>query len=137
MSTDASSSRQSSHVRERQAGLIRVALLLGVLLFGGVIWFLHRDPGFRPRSADDMEGLRLATYAVWGVAIAGVLILRGVHARARDDTRISTAIMGWAVGEAAALVGGVYYFMSDVPWRYLYGIVFMLATYILFPLRRR
>lgn len=127
----------AAHVRERQAALLRFALFAGVVLFGAVTWFVHRDPQWRAPAPALVESLRLATYAVWAVGVVAVLVARGIHARARDESRQGTALLGWAIGESVAIFGAVYYFMTDDPWRYFYGIVFMLATFILFPVRRR
>ena len=126
----------SAHARQRQAALLRIALLLGVLIFGCVTWYIHRDPQWRPAAPEPNRTLVMATYLAWAVGLLGVLIVRGIHARARDETRLATALLGWSLGELVAIAGGVYYFMTDDPSRYLYGLLFMLATYILFPIRR-
>ena len=123
--------------RVAQLALIRLSLLLGVLLFGGVIYFLHRDPSWRPQPGGNAAAIRMATYVVWAAVVVGALVLRGLHARAPEAERPTFAILGWALGEAAALLGGVYYFLTDDPRRYLIGVFFLLAAFILFPLRRR
>jgi hypothetical protein len=45
-------------------------------------------------------------------------------------------IIGWALGEAAALSGGVHYFMTNDTSRYIVGVMVMLLIFMLLPLRR-
>ena len=130
---DASSA--TLHARQRQVHLVRFALLLGVVLFGVLSWFMHRDPAWQPVPGA-VETLRVPTWIVWAVGIIGVLIFRGIHARAGEEARLNTALIGPAFGEGVALFGGVYHFQTDDPWRYLYGVLFLLATFMLFPVRR-
>jgi len=45
-------------------------------------------------------------------------------------------IIGWAIGEAVAIFGAVYYYMLGVPTWYVMGLAFMLGVFALFPVRR-
>ena len=116
--------------------LIRFSLLMGVVLFGIVTWFLHRDPAWTP--APDVFGgrVRLLTIGVWLVAISGILFARQRWARAADDaTRHAFAVGGLALAEGAALFGGVVYFLSDDARLLVAGIFLMLGALVLFPVR--
>lgn len=124
--------------RERtpaQLGIIRIGLLMGVLLFGAVVWFLHRRPGFVPDRG--MEQLRPVVPFIMLGFIAAIVAVRIYLSRVTDAGRLGTyQIIGWAIGEAAALFGGVYYFNTDDPRFFLIGLFVMLASFIVLPLRR-
>lgn len=123
----------------RNLAIIRFALLSGVLLFGAVCWFVtsQRGGGAQPgASPAAFAAFRIVVPALCLVAIAVAAALRGVVARERDaQKRVSLRIIGWAMGEGAALVGAVYYFNLGDPRLYVLGVVAMLATFIILPLR--
>lgn len=115
--------------------IIRMSFLVGVLLFGGVIWFLHRQPGFVPDGG--MERLRPVVPFILLGFIAAIVGVRIYLSRVTDPAKLhSTQLMGWAIGEAAALFGGVYYFNTDDPRFFIMGLFVMLASFIVVPLRR-
>lgn len=112
---------------------IRLAMLGGVLLFGAVCWMLQRTPDWSPSPADP-AALRLVARILWAAAVVGVGIL---VLRARSVTRPGQAstlgILGWALGEMVALLGGVVYFLTGVATWYVGGVVFLALTFLLLP----
>jgi hypothetical protein len=122
--------------RLRTQALIRIALLLGVLLFGGVSVFVHRQPGWTPATIDPLV-FRILGIALWAIAVAGVVILRPWVDRAIDPAQRQTiSLIAWTLGEVLALYGGVYFFLTGDGSRYVLGLVFMLGTFVLFPVRQ-
>ena len=124
---------------EASLALIRIAMLVGVLTFGGVIWYLHRQPAYAP--APPTEGLQRLTraldYVMIGV-VAALVALRVATGRTRDAARArSLTIIGWAAGELAALAGGVHYFLTNDPRWYGIGVLVLIASYVVLPIRRR
>jgi hypothetical protein len=118
----------------RTLGLIRIALLVGVLAFGGIVWYLRRsgDSSYlvNPRS------LRVAGQAVWAAMTLGTLTLFLLAGRANPDRRGSLSVIAWALGEATAIYGGLFWLLlGDSQW-YLYGVACLLLTYFIFPIRR-
>lgn len=115
--------------------LIRLAIFSGALLFGIVTWWLRRENP-APLSGD-LGALRFAGYGLW----VGVLVLlgfvRGLYNKATDHARrASMAIVAWGASESLALYGGViWYLHGDSRW-YLAGMLFLLATFILFSIAR-
>ncbi|HEX5633465.1 MAG TPA: hypothetical protein VFX50_09560 [Gemmatimonadales bacterium] len=117
--------------------VIRIAMLAGVLTFGGVAFFVRRGAN-PPALAADTSVLQLAGSLIWAVAIIGVLVLF-MLLRGRDtpERRASFSIIGWALGEAVALYGAVFlYLTGDAQW-FLMGLTAQLLTFFIFPLRRR
>src|SRR5919202_3539052 len=119
----------------RAHALIRISLLLGVLLFGGVTVFLPRQPGWTPASIDATV-FRILGIALWAIAVAGIVILRPWLDRTIDPPQRRTInLIAWTLGEMLALYGGVYFFLTGDASRYILGLVFMLGTFVLFPVR--
>lgn len=115
--------------------IIRVALLTGVLVFGGIAYYLtqQRGGGLGPEHADTLQVVNIALLV--GVAI-GIMIVQRRHAAEGDPARRTTLnILAWALGEAVALIGGVHFLLVGNPVPYLVGLMMMLASFIVVPIR--
>lgn len=120
---------------ERAAALIRIAFLSGVLIFGAVTWFLHRQPGYV--SPGDIPPFRIALSGVMMLALGGIVAVRFILSRATEAMKIiQLRLVGWSMGEMAALAGGVYYLLTDNPQLFVMGLFVLLASFIVVPLRR-
>jgi hypothetical protein len=119
--------------------MIRAAMLGGVLLFGAVCWYLFRQRGGSAMpgvSAAGLAPLRVVVPVLGFVALVVAILIRLVVARTVDEAkRNSLRIIAWAVGEGAALAGGVYFFELGDPKPYLIGVTAMLATMVVVPIR--
>lgn len=121
----------------KPALLIRLALLAGVLLFGGVTWYIRRE-GPRPEMATDtLHTLLWVGRGTWILSMATCVSLFGMIRNARSEARIGAlSLMGWAAGEAVALVGGVIWFLTGISQWYSAGLVYLVLTLLAFPARR-
>src|SRR5690606_12278918 len=116
--------------------VVRIALLAGVLTFGAVVYFLQRGEDWRPADLESLSGLRIAMLAVWTGAAVLLIILRLRLTALTDTAGRTMLIVAWATGEGAALSGGLYHMLSgDLQW-FIIGLFSMLASFILFPIRR-
>lgn len=113
---------------------IRVAMMGGVLLFGGVSWFLTRTPDWtapEPGVANQLTGV---ARVAWVAAGAALLVL---FLKFRDYTNAarasSVAILSWALGETLALLGGVVFFLTSAPGWYVAGVIALTLTFVAFP----
>jgi hypothetical protein len=115
--------------------LIRAALLGGVGMLGVVIYFQHQQNGWVSIERDPQ--LAYVPIVALAIGLAGMLVLRAVSSRAVDEKKRSALmILGWAMGEGVALAGGVYYFITNDPSYYVTGILVLLASFMLFPIKR-
>ncbi|MGQ0646334.1 MAG: hypothetical protein ACT4P7_02115 [Gemmatimonadaceae bacterium] len=111
-------------------------MLIGVLLFGGVVYYVRQSqapPGVAP---DDARALLWIGRAIWGLAIIGCAILFQVIQRGGVPGKVrSYRIVAWALGEMVALYGGVIWFLTGTPSWYVPGLVFLLLAFLAFPVR--
>lgn len=113
---------------------IRLAMMGGVLLFGGVSWFLTSMPDWTaPDAAIAGQLTRVATVA-WVVVGAALSVM---FVKFRDSTNVarasSVAILAWALGETLALLGGVIFFLTALAGWYLAGVIALTLTFVAFP----
>lgn len=117
--------------------VIRVAMLAGVLAFGGVVYFLRRNGDAPGVDAEQARAFLWIGRALWGMAILGCLILFQLVLRERTPARRqSFQIVAWALGEMVALYGAMLWFLTGVPTWYTPGLIFLALTFLAFPIRR-
>jgi hypothetical protein len=115
--------------------VIRMALLAGVLTFGGIVFYLtsQRAPTTTPEAGKAMQ---MANIAILVAVAVGLLVLQRLHANQADPSkRTALNIAAWAVGETAALFGGVHFLLIGNPTPYLVGLAMMLVSFVLVPIR--
>lgn len=116
--------------------IIRVALLTGVLMFGGIAYYLTQERGGGIGEADLAQTLQWLNIGFLVVAAIGIMTMQRKHAAERDPARRTTlTIVAWAMGEATALFGGVHYLLMGDPMPYVVGLGLMLASFVVVPIR--
>ncbi|HLM68772.1 MAG TPA: hypothetical protein VK358_14630 [Longimicrobium sp.] len=114
--------------------IIRIALLSGVLMFGGVAYYLTQQNG--PLGAENADALQIVNIVLLVGAAVGIMIIQRRHLAERDPAKRSTLnIVAWAMGEATALFGGVHFLMVGNPVPFLVGLVMMVAAFVVVPIR--
>ncbi len=111
---------------------IRFAMLVGVLLFGGVVWFIRRSGTAPALPEASQEMLLLMGRFLWALAIVGCVVLFQVIARASASRAAQLHIIGWALGESVALFGAVIWFLTGTPSWYVPGLTFLVLTFLVF-----
>ena len=129
--------QRSPNAQPPKLTLIRFALLSGALLFGAMVYFMRSKGDVPPPpTADVVQQLRYAGYAMWGVSLAGMFFLKIRLGETIERGNPNTLIIGWALGEITALFGGVYYIIVGDYVLWVAGIVVMLVSFALFPVPR-
>jgi hypothetical protein len=121
----------------RTVPLLRLAMLAGAGLLGGVVGFL-RSQGGVPEATEAARALTLAGRGVWGAALAGCLFL-GARARSeRDPAKVlAQSIIGWALAESTAVFGAAYWYLVGSPNWYFPGLGFLALALLMLPGVRR
>ena len=106
----------------------------GVLLFGGVSWFLTSMPDWSaPEPGITAELTRVATIAWVGVGAALVVMFLKFRDSTNAARASSVAILAWALGESLALLGGVIFFLTSLSAWYVAGVIALTLTFVAFP----
>jgi hypothetical protein len=110
--------------------MIRVALLGGVLMLGGVAYLLHAQGRTIPPPP---EGFRFVPPIVTCVALVSLGVIRVlIGDDAPPARRWMLGFYSWVAGEASALVGGIsFYFTGDPMW-WAVGVLVLLVALMLF-----
>ncbi len=105
--------------RSQPLQLIRLFLMTGVLLFGAVVLFVHRQPNWKPSVLPIAVEYVLVAYSILAALVA--MVLKGRVGRERDpQRRASMLLVGWTAGEGAALIGVIiFYITGQAQW---YGL---------------
>lgn len=118
------------------AALIRAALWAGVLMFGAVAWFMTQRGTFPTKPQPPAMII-----AQLGLCVAAVVVAFMLRRRAIDGpdapTRAAWTLQLWAIGEGAALFGGVLYLLSGQAQWYGIGLLSMATVFSLVPLPRQ
>lgn len=117
---------------------IRLAMMGGVLLFGGVSWFLTSMPDWSAPEPGLADQLRWVATVTWVVAGAALIVIYVKFRDASNPARASSvAIMAWALGETLALLGGVIFFLTSMSGWYIAGVIALTLTFVAFPAPQR
>jgi len=113
---------------------IRIAMMLGVLLFGGVAWFMTRAPEWKAPGPELLNQLSLIARIGW-IAIGLTLVFMFLRFRdSSNPSRASTvSILAWTLGETLALFGGVILFLTAFSGWYIAGVTALALAFVAFP----
>jgi hypothetical protein len=113
---------------------IRIAMMLGVLLFGGVAWFFTRTPDWKAPDPGLLDQLAMIARVGW-IAIGIALVVMFLRFRdSPNPSRASTvAIVAWTLGETLALFGGVILFLTAFGGWYIAGVTALVLAFVAFP----
>lgn len=124
---------QPSQVTPATFNIIRFALLAGVLLFGGVAWFITRENDLGTFDAEAATFFRYTFYAVFTASALGMLFIhRSLPQAETFQQRVTRCIMGLAVAEGTALFGAVYLFLTGSVQLYVIGLLLFLLAFLVF-----
>ena len=124
---------------ERQTQ-VRGVLLGLTLFFGLTVWIWHSLGASSPDSGVLVRKLRIVGIMTWlyaFVQLVDIRFWRSAAARKRREAMgIPDSLIAWLFGQMLAWFGIIYYaFTEDARW-YLAGLVVLVVTFVVFPVRR-
>jgi hypothetical protein len=115
--------------------VIRVALLAGVVIFGTVVFYLTREGPVSDVPAETARYLSFVLVGLAAASLAALLVVRSVRDNTPDrEKKSSLTVVGWALGEAPALLGGVIYMLTASPVPYLTGLAVLIVAFLMIPI---
>lgn len=113
---------------------IRLAMLGGVLLFGGVCWVVHRSPDWTPAEPVVARQLGRVAQVAWAAIVVALTVMFMKYRQADHPSKASTlAILAWAQAETLALLGGVIFFLTAAAFWYVSGVLLLVLGFVAFP----
>lgn len=114
--------------------VIRLGLLGGTTLFGLVAWVIAGSEGIAPELFSS-----LGEYAPMGITALFVVLAIGVWvARTQQHASGGSPIVGWALAEAMALLGGIYFLLVGDPTFWIFGLAVQLfVSFVFMPITSR
>ena len=124
---------------ERQTQ-VRGVLLGLTLFFGLTVWIWHSLGASSPDSGVLVRKLRIVGIMTWLYALVQLLDIRFWRSAAarkrREAMGIPDSLIAWLFGQMLAWFGIIYYaFTEDARW-YLAGLVVLVVTFVVFPVRQ-
>jgi hypothetical protein len=117
--------------------LIRTALLGGLLVFGAVTFYLRMQPSAATLPPDRA---RLLGYVFTAMAVGALAVLfvlrRRLEGGVTEQSALQTYIIGYAVAEGTALFGGATWFMGGHLNWYVAGLLLMVISFQILPIKR-
>lgn len=116
------------------AQAIRLAMMGGILLFGGTSWFLTHTPDWVAPAPEFTAQLTAVARIIWIVVSTGLLVMFLKFRNQEDLARASTvAIIAWSLGETLGLLGAVVLFLTSITTWFIAGVIALALTFVAFP----
>jgi carbon monoxide dehydrogenase subunit G len=115
--------------------IIRLALVVGVLMFGGVVALVHRPPVFSPSSIAATIFGYVETAGALGALALSLVMRRRVAAETDQAKRRGLLITSWAIAETPGLLGGVAFMLTGQWQWFAMGALAMGIAMLLSPIR--
>jgi hypothetical protein len=114
-------------------------VILGVTLFVALLVWVCFSVGLIPQGTHLVRKLRVVGGMTWIYALVQILdtkIWRSRFAqRRRALSRIPEVLEGWLFGQMLAWFGIAYYALTDDARWFVAGLVFLLLSFRVFPIR--
>ena len=117
--------------------IIRTAMMLGLVLFGLSTFYVKRNGPLTALTEDRAQMFAYIFIALAALAIGGMILIR-TRITATDDVRrvMMHYIIGYALAEAAALFGGVTWYIGGAREWFIAGLIVMVVAFQILPVKR-
>ncbi|MEP6992258.1 MAG: hypothetical protein ABJA80_15100 [bacterium] len=125
---------------ERQTQ-VRGVLLGLTLFFGLTVWIWHSFGAAAPEPRPIVSKLRVVGIMTWLYALVQLVDIRfwrsATARKRREAMGIPDSLIAWLFGQMLAWFGIIYYaFTEDARW-FLAGLVVLVVTFVVFPVRSK
>ncbi len=141
MPTDASPTpsegTQKGGLTPTSVNIVRLALLAGSVVIGGIFWYLLRAGQLTP-SADEQVASIMSTifYLILATTIGALWVIRQRADKAETFAkRAPLLIVGYAAAEWLTIYGAVYLVMTGVASLFLGGLLVFLIAFAILPIQ--
>ena len=115
-------------------------VLLGLTLFFGLtVWIWHSLDAAAPNPGVFVRKLRIVGIMTWLYALVQLLDIRfwrsATARKRREAMGIPDSLIAWLFGQMLAWFGIIYYGFTEDARGYLAGLVVLLVTFVVFPVR--
>ncbi|MGH7638052.1 MAG: hypothetical protein ACREOK_10415 [Gemmatimonadaceae bacterium] len=114
-------------------------MILGTTLFVGLLTWVCFTVGLIPQGTHLVDKLRVLGVTTWIYALAQILDMKLWHSRfaqrRRAASRIPEVLEGWLLAQMLAAFGIVYYALTDDARWFAAGIIMLLLSFVVFPIR--
>jgi hypothetical protein len=136
--TTTSTPDRASLLAPNQLPKVRTALL-GLTLFAALLVWVAFSLGLIPHGTHLIVKLRVFGALTWLYAIVQIFDLKIWRSRfaqrRRAGSRIPEVLEGWLLGQMIAWFGIAYYALTDDPSWFIAGLLLLLLTFRVFPIR--
>lgn len=114
-------------------------MILGTTLFVALLVWVAFSVGLIPQGTHYIDKLRVLGVTTWLYALVQIVdmkIWRSRFAqRRRASSRIPEVVEGWLLAQMLSSFGVVYYALTDDARWFVAGIVMLLLSFVVFPIR--
>ena len=115
------------------------SVILGTTLFVALLVWVAFSVGFLPHGTHLIDKLRVLGVTTWLYALVQLIDMKIWHSRfalrRRAASRIPEVVEGWLLAQMLSSFGVVYYALTDDPRWFVGGIVMLLLSFVVFPIR--
>ena len=115
------------------------SVILGTTLFVGLLIWVCFTVGLIPQGTHLVDKLRVLGVTTWLYALVQILDMKLWHSRfaqrRRAASRIPEVLEGWLLAQMVAAFGIVYYALTDDARWFVAGIIMLVLSFVVFPIR--
>ena len=115
------------------------SVILGTTLFVALLVWVAFSVGLIPQGTHLTDKLRVLGVTTWLYALVQIIDLKVWHSRfaqrRRAASRLPEVVEGWLLAQMLSSFGVVYYALTDDARWFAAGIVMLLLSFVVFPIR--
>lgn len=115
------------------------SVLLGLTLFVGLLVWVSFSVGLLPQGTHLVQKLRVVGVMTWLYALVQIIDMKVWHSRfaqrRRASSRLPEVVEGWLFAQMLAWFGIAYYALTDDARWFVAGLVILLLSFAVFPIR--